>query len=176
MAGQNRHLRGDMNEILVDVRGNVVVESGDFMVHNDTAGMISNNGTVADGIPADAYAYPFNDVENGSSSQGTLNALCYVNFIGVAMDGSPSGVTEKITVATAGVFRYPMVGGSGGVTVGSLVSATSPATGTPASVQMVARINTTPGTTAYLGRIVKTESGATYVDFEIGTIYNGLKS
>jgi hypothetical protein len=92
------------------------------------------------------------------------------------MDGSVSGVTEKITVATNGVFRYPMVGGTGGVTIGALVSATSPTTGSPPSVQTVCRINTSPGTTAYLGRIVKTQSGATYVDFQIGTVYNSLMS
>lgn len=176
MAAQNRLLRGNTSSIIGQVRGNVAVEAGDFMVHNDTAGMISAGGTVADGLAADAYVYPFDMVENGSSSQATVLTLVYTNFIGVAMESSPSGVTEPITIATDGVFQYPMVGGLGGVTVGALVSATSPATDSPPSVQMVARSTDAPGCTSYLGRIVKTESGASFVQFQIGTVYSGLMS
>ena len=176
MTAHNRFLRGSKQEILVDIRGNVVVEAGDFMVRNSTVGMISEGGSLADGRAVDGYAYPLNDVENGSTSQASVIDLAYLNFIGIAKESSESGVTEAITVMTDGVFRYPMIGGSGGVTIGSLVSATSPATGTPPSAQMVARINTSPGSTAYLGRIVKTESGASFVDFQIRTIYTGLVS
>lgn len=176
MAAHSRFLRGETKEILAPIRGNVVVEAGDFMVRNSTAGMISEAGTTGDGIAVDGYAYPFNDVENSATSETSVLALLYNAFIGIAMESSPSGVTESISVATDGVFKYPMIGGPGGVTVGSLVSATSPATGTGVSVQMVARTTTSPGSTAYLGRIVKTESGASFVDFQIKTIYTGLAS
>lgn len=178
MTAFNRLLRGNQNTILAAIRGNVVVEAGDFMVHNNTAGMISAGGTAADGLAADAYVYPFNMVENGSSSHTTIMNLVYTNFLGVALESSPSGVTEQITVAVDGVVQYPMVAGIGGVTVGALVSATSSATGTPPSAQLVSRVNdaTYLGSTAYLGRIVKTESGASFVQFEIGTIYSGLMS
>lgn len=174
MTAHNRYLRGPQDAILAQVRGNTVVEAGDFMVRNGTAGVISEAGAAGDGLAVDAYVYPFNDVENGSSSQATILAYLAQNFIGVAMESSQSGDTEQITVNTNGVYQYEMVGGPGGVTVGDLVSATSPATGTPPSVQMVARSNSSPGTTAYLGRIVKTESGASFVQFQIGTLYNSF--
>lgn len=176
MTAHNRLLRGPHKEVLVDIRGNVVVEAGDFMVRNSTVGMISEAGTTGDGLAIDGYAYPFNDVENAATSQASMIDLLYNAFIGVALESSLAGVTESIAVGTEGTYSYPMIGGSGGVTLGSLISATSPATGTPPSAQMVARVNTSPGSTAYLGRIVKTESGATYVDFQIRTLFTGLAS
>lgn len=85
------------------------------------------------------------------------------------MESSPSGVTENISVAKAGVFRYPLYR-NGAVTVGALISAVSTLTaGTGVSKQAVFMSSTAPGSTAYLGYVVKTESGASFVDFQIRT-------
>jgi len=95
-------------------------------------------------------------------------------FLGVAMESSPaSGVTDNITVATSGFFRYPLHPDwvTSAVTVGSLVSAVSYELTGGVSNQHVIMIAATPGSTCYLGRCIKTESAATFVDFELMTAF-----
>jgi hypothetical protein len=161
MAGHNRYLRGSMSEIFAPVRGNIVVEPGDLMYKNE---QVSN------------YAYPFD--ENKTATAGTaFEEDIYTNFLGVATQGSETGVTENITIATGGVFRYPLDGTPSAVTLGSLVSAVSPSvSGSGGSVQAVVNHATATGngTTAYLWYCVKTESAASFVDFQIRTIFTGL--
>jgi len=165
MAAHNRHIRGKTNERLVPVRGNVVVEAGDFM-YIDTVGGV--RGTT---IAVDRYADPFNLAVNSSSSQSSIMHEIYENFLGVAMESSPSGTTEDISIASSGIFSYPLSNATGSaVTVGALISAVSPsATGTAVSAQAVVNSITQPGSTAYLGYCIKTESGASYVDFQLIT-------
>ena len=170
MTEHNRYLRGDMNEILAPVHGNTIVEAGDFMFRNDVG------GSIGAGVSADEYAYPFNLAKNSASPLTGIAYAIYTNFLGVATESSPSGVTEDIVIATGGIFRYPNYSLSA-VTIGALVSSVStPASNLGVSAQAVAIAGVARATTAYLGYIVKTESGASFVDLEIRTIYNGLAS
>jgi len=172
MTAQNRHLRGDMEEVLASVHGSTVVEAGDLMFQDKTSGV---RGASED---ADNYAYPFSYAANSATPGTGIQYGLYQNFLGVAMESSQSGVTEKISIAKAGVFRYPLYR-NGAVTVGALISAVSTLTaGTGVSNQAVFMSATAPGSTAYLGYVVKTESGASFVDFQIRTASgpNGLAS
>lgn len=165
MAGRNRHLRGDTKEILAPVRGNITIDPGDLMYMNTS---VNNN------------AYPFGECKDPTTATEVALTIL-VNFLGVAMDGSLAGVTEKISIATDGVFRFPLVGGRlSGVTLGSKVSAVSPSqAGAGVSSAWVVNHSVATGagiqhgTTAYLGYCVKTESGASYVDFQIKTMPSG---
>ena len=169
MSGKNRHLRGDINAIIAPVHSYHEVEAGDLMVLNAVAGMCGTGGT------ADNYAFPFDEVKTAAASGAVASAgFIYTYFLGVAMEDSPSGVTENITIAQSGVFRYPMhsayIGSA--VTIGALVSAVSNTLAAGVSEQVVCTNATSPvSSTAYLGYIVKTESGASFVDFELRTPY-----
>ncbi len=156
MAGYNRHLREDSEVIGARVRGNVVVENGDLMYWN----------------PNDYYAEPFKKIVSATRGD-TISGIITLGFLGVAVEGSPSGSTETIGIAQAGVMRFPLAH-PGGTTVGSKVSAVSPAIGGSAGVSdQHVSINavTSTGTTGYLGYIVKTESGASYVDFQMRSLF-----
>jgi len=175
MSGKNRHLKGAMNPIIAPVHSYHVVEAGDFMV------LDSESGTVGAGLSATNYAIPFDDAKMAAASATNCQRVLYTYFLGVAMEDSPSGVTENITIAQSGVFRYPLHSSflGAGVTVGSLVSAVSNTLAAGASVQTVAiGAASVIASTAYLGYIMKTESGATFVDFQLRTAYGpgGLAS
>lgn len=156
MAGHNRHISGDYKPILVQSPGAVTVEAGDLMYRESAQ---SNQ----------AYPFKYNSGATlGSSNENKI----HINFLGVAMEGKESGVTENITIATDGVFRYPIAGGPSAVTIGALVSAVShTGLGVGVSNQAVANAAAagTWSTTAVLGVIQKTESGASFVDFRIYT-------
>lgn len=159
MSGHNRHLRGDINEILAPVRGKTVIEAGDF-VYAHTGD--SN------------YVYPVSDFKD-SSTTGRSGSDVSKGFQGVAMEGSPSGVTENIVVATAGVFRYPLLYKSA-VTIGAVVSMVSCTAGSGATAQKVinSEAQDAGGTTVRYGVIVKTETSAvSFVDFALRTMYSG---
>ena len=151
MAGYNRYLRGNKMEIIVPVRGKTAIEAGDFCYfqHGDSY-----------------YTYPFSDHR---ASGGSYAQDLYDYFAGIAMETSPAGTTENITVATAGVFRYPLLFDSA-VTVGAVVSACTRPTGSGATNQVVTNNNDNAGsgTSVYLGIIVKTDTSATsFVDFQL---------
>lgn len=166
MSANNRYLRGKMNTVLIDTHGHTVVEPGDLMWRNDFGGLFEAASV------ADYYAYPFGDFTCASGHTITGLAL-YTYFLGVAMDGSPSGVTKKITVATTGVFKYPMHSNAG-VTLGALVSAVSNMTTSTngiSSQTVYASTTSFPGCTTYLGYITKTQTGgASFVEFALGTV------
>jgi len=177
MSGKNRHLKGAMNPIIAPVHSYHVVEAGDFMLLNATAGALVAGGS------ADNYAVPFSYTLMAAASAEMSAHVRTTYFLGVAMEDSPSGVTENITIAQSGVFRYPLhvtlVGA--GVTIGSFVSAVSNTQAAGTSNQNVAVGSHAAGAidcTAYLGYIIKTESGATFVDFQLRTAYGpgGLAS
>jgi len=161
MTAQNRHLKGDMNAIKMDVRGKTVIEAGDFVYRHSGDSY---------------YLYPFSS-QKAMSTTGACLVDIATNFMGVAMESSPSGVTEKITVATSGIFRYPLVWKSA-VTVGAVVTAVSPhASGSGVSNQYVANSTdlATSSTTVYLGKIVRTDTSAvSFVDFSLITLVSSV--
>jgi len=171
MSGKNRYLKGDINPIIAPVHSYHTVEAGDFMVINKVAGMCGVGQT------ADNYAFPFSEVKTagGAGGSGTLasQGFIYTYFLGVAMEDSPSGVTENITVATSGVFRHPLHSSLvGAVTIGALVSAVSNNLAAGVSPQVLCHGAAGAITsTAYLGYIMKTESGASFVDFQLRTAF-----
>ncbi len=171
MTALNRHIRGKTNEFLGNIKGSDIVEAGDFMFRNDQV-----DGMRAANTQKEAYVLPFNLAVNSTSSQSSIMHQLFLDFVGVAMESSPNDVTEAISIASSGVFSYPLSNATGsGVTVGALISAVSPsATGTGVSKQAVVNTTTQPGTTCYLGRCTKTESGASYVDFAIHTVMGGV--
>jgi len=171
MASQNRHLKEDINSIIAPVHSYHTVEAGDFMVLNNVGGL----GGV--GVAADNYAWPFDYclIAAASAHTGSAHAI-YTSFLGVAMEASPSGVTENITIATTGVFRYPVHSSltGGAVTIGSTVHAVSNSLAAGVSPQTISHGSSVAGiisSTAILGFIVKTESGASFVDFRIHTAF-----
>ncbi len=177
MAGHNRHLRGDTGRTTGKVHGHTVIEAGDLLVGNFQDGTVGNSTTQLY-ANSDAYVWPFSQVRP-VTTKTEFDDVVATQFVGVAMNGSLSGVTEDIDVATDGVFRYPMIDGFSAVTLGSRVSAVSPSAnsgvGSGGKSQYVANNGTqnVQGTTAFLGTIVKTESGASFVDFQIITAASG---
>ena len=131
---------------------------------------------------ADNRAYPFSWARSTSVELGFHGmTTVYNRFLGVAMESSPAGVTEKITIATAGVFRKNL-STSQNVTAGVLVSATTivvsaaliTANGVTQGISVgTGAMGTVNGpSTAYLGYCTKTESGATVADYELFTSFN----
>ncbi len=167
MAQRQRHLRGETNEVAVDVHGHTVIEKGDFVVVNNTAELFKT--AQAPETTADFYAYPVNYLG------GVTNGYYDNTFLGISMKGSASGTTEKIPIATSGVFRMPLKTQTG-VTVTQLVSgATSAAkTAYPQKVVSKTLAELTSSYFCVVGLCVKTTSGATVCDFELITRYAGV--
>jgi hypothetical protein len=177
MAGVNRHVREDTEDILAPVNGNVEVEVSDFLLLNNTDGTVGQTNSLL--LGANNYVFPFSYAKSTTGGSFIDNVLS-TQFIGIAMTASPLGVTNNITVATAGVFRYPLPGDTSAVTEGAKIGAVSPAanvasTKSGVSNQFVINHATQSGrgTTAYLGYCTKTDSGASFVDFRISTAFNG---
>jgi len=168
MSGKNRHLKGDINPIIVPVHSYHEVEAGDFMC------LDAENGVVGAGLDATNYGIPFDETKMANASATNTQRVRYTYFLGVAMEDSPSGVTENITIAQSGMFRYPLHSSfiGAGVTVGSLISAVSDTVAAGASPQHVCiGAASAIASTAYLGYIIKAESGASFVDFQLRTAY-----
>ena len=167
MAKVQRHLRGDTNEVEIDVHGNVVIEKGDLISIMNQDELYKSSLTAI--TTADYYGYPV------SFLAGVTVGYYDNSFLGVAMKGSLSGVTEKIPVATGGVFRFPLAAQTG-VTIGQLVSGSTSAAKT-AYDQVVVSKTYAELTTSYkclIGMCVKTEAAATNVDFQLITRYSGV--
>ena len=168
MSGKNRFLKGDPNTVIAPVHGYHEVEAGDFMVIDGTSGMLGV------GTTADSYAVPFKYLKMATASAANSHHQIWTHFVGVAMEDSPSGVTENITIATSGVVRYPLHSSQAGtgVTIGAKISSVSNTIAAGASNQFVA-IGTAGiiTSTAYLGYVTKSESGASFVDFQLRTAF-----
>ncbi len=91
-----RWRHGDMNSVLLPVNGGHQIPIGDLVYVKDG---LANNA-----VRCDVYAL--------RSDEG-------FSFAGVAMQHSPVGCSEKIRVATTGVFEFPKDGR--GVAIGELV-------------------------------------------------------
>ncbi len=174
MAANNRHLRGDTKEIEVPVHGHTTLEKGDMVIIMNSDNSLSSS--YAPETTADYYCYP------ASYLAGVTTYYFANQFAGIAMQGSASGSTDTVRVATAGVFRMPLKATTG-VTVGQLVAgATSGAKAMYA--QKVVSKKASEIEDEYLtaiGVCVKTEAGAENVDFELitrfsGTTYNTLNT
>ena len=162
----NRHLFGDMLPIQVDVPDCVKVVAGDLMLlcENDNYQL---NVDLRTRSGQTNYAYPW---ASGATVSQNLSATTGP-LIGVAMDDSPSGSTDTIGVATAGVFEFPLQA-QAGVTVGQVVQSSVPAgyvrtAQTTASYQVL--MNSSGGIT--LGYCVKTEAQARTIQFLLRTKY-----
>lgn len=167
MSAENRHLRGETNEIEIDIHGHTVVEKGDFMVTMRADSMFLNTKTPE--TTADYYGY------NVDKLAAVTPYYFDANFVGIAMKGSISGTTEKIPVATTGIFRMPLKAQTG-VTVGQLVCAATSAAKVM-SDQIVVSKKTSELTDEYfaiVGTVVKTEAGASNVDFNLITRFSGV--
>lgn len=169
MSDVNRHLRGDTEEVLVDVHGNTVIEKGDLTFIFSASNTLKNTMPSAR-TTADWYAYPV------SYLAGSTPLYFDVQFAGVAMKGSKSGVTEKIPIATSGIFRFPLASATG-VTIGNLVTGCTSA----ATVNYNQTVRSQPVsvlTDEYnmaLGICVKTQTGAaTDVDFKLISRLSGV--
>ena len=177
----NRHLYGDTMPVQVTVPDCIRSESGDLMVLAiETCAIASQiqkfSGGVASKSGATGYAYP---MSAGSTVANETN-YAYLGFIGVALDDSPKGTTSTISVATAGVFRFPVAGGVGGVTVGQLaqnciVPVLSNFDSNPTEAYTVRVASTKGGGDASgcsIGYVVKTEgSTPSNVDVQIRTLF-----
>lgn len=179
MAGNVRNLRGNTKQIRATVPGSVVVEAGDLVGLNYVDGYYGAGG-VANLNQANGYIYPLGYCRPATGGSGMDIAIAE-SFAGVALTGSASGSTDEVVVGVDGIARYPIIIGPSAVTIGARVSAVSgtPLTGT--SNQTVAvNADRTPahstGTTGYLGTVVKTESGASFVDFTLWTRSNKMRS
>jgi len=138
------------------------VESGDLMVIATlTTGVASFvqkfSGGVASKSGATGYAYP---IHAGSTYTNASN-YSFLGFAGVAMDDSPKGTTSTISIATAGVFRFPVAGSVGGVTVGQLAQYSIP----PAISDFAAN-----PTEAYTVRVASVKGGAGASGCSIGWV------
>ena len=165
MAKHNRHLRGKTDEVIINIHGNTVVDAGDLMFIDSSAGV---RGA---GNAPDNYGYPFEAATaiNGVSTATAVFDLLEPRFLGIAMETSPTGVTEIISVATAGVFKMPMPADTG-VTIGTLVSAVSPAATIINSTQVAGESSTGYNASCLLGYVTKSAaSPVAFVEFEVRT-------
>jgi len=167
MAAVNRHLRGETREVEVPVHGHTVIEKGDLLAIMRVNSTLKV--TVTPETTADWYAYPLTTL-----SDATTNYFA-CQFGGIAMEGSKSGTTQTIPMATAGIFRYPLVATTG-VTVGQLVCPATSAAKTFYTQQVVSKAASelTDEYQTQIGYVVKTEAGATNVDFNLVTQFSGV--
>jgi len=157
----NRHLRGATNEIMLRVNGGTVVNVGDLMFIDATAGARHSATITYAGFPANMCA-------------SNTHYYFESNFAGVAMSSSISGVTEDIPVATSGVFRFPVTAAAGQtVSPSFFVSGASfGANGTSIFAQKVVC-----GPVLNEGRIgycVRAQTATSTVDFIILTRFSGV--
>jgi hypothetical protein len=166
--GVHRHLYGKADEVQVTVRETVTVKPGDLMFLNNTNSFVTNQLAGASAA-ADYYAYPWAAGKEWDVPASGVTS-CNYGFVGVAMDDSPNGSTDTISIATKGVFRFAL-GTKGAVTIGAVVQAYRPS-GFDASSSTTAsrQVQTAITSGGSVGYCIKTESGASNVDFRIRTL------
>jgi len=156
----NRHIRGDTNEVYLRKKATIAVNTGDLIFIEAVVG-------AAQSAAATYLAFP------AAIAKGNTHHYFEQNFVGVAMSGSPSGVTEDIPVATTGIFRFPVTSATGQTcSPGYIVSGASYGAG-GASV-FSQKVVVGPGLSeGRIGFCVKAEGGATTVDVAILTRFTG---
>lgn len=163
-SSNNRHLRGETNEVQVHVDGNVVINQGDLVIIEGVDGAAQQGNINYAGFPA-------------SWAKGCTHAYFGTTFIGVAMNSSPSGVTGHIAVATTGIFRFPVSPGTpADVSCGYIVSgATYGASGTSVFSQKVtaeAAASVDAGD-ARIGLVIRGQKSSSTVDFQLMGRFSG---
>ena len=164
----NRHLYGAMLPIQANVPDCVVVKPGDLMLVATGGSRADLNAALRTKSGNTSYCYPM--------AAGCTVSTNYVDitkvgghFIGVALDDSPYGSTDTISVATAGVFEFPLAAAAG-VTLGYLAKAKpsgySAGSATTASYQLIPQ----SGGGVSVGWVQKTEIGAKTVRVMIRTL------
>lgn len=88
MANTFRYLRGETNEVSMNVASATVIEVGDFILFKATG----------------SYAIPPTSLADAGDAAANREAAAD-GFVGIALTGSQVGETDKITVATSGVFK-----------------------------------------------------------------------
>ena len=152
----DRHLRGDTNEVMAAVAGNVVIKQGDLIIMELVSDIAQQGSATYKAYPA-AYVSGVGALKFGSG------------FVGVAMNSSASGVTEDIPVATTGIFRFPVSPSAGQTTLaGYIVSgATYGASGTSVFSQKVtAEVAASVDLSdARIGMVIRGQTTSTTCDF-----------
>lgn len=103
MANVDRHVWWDKKPVQIQVRGSTVIEKGDLLFVDRIDGL-RNNGSSS----ANNSAYPFGKVGGTTKTLASNQQLAAAHFLGMAMEQSFSGITEQLTVATAGHLKYPL--------------------------------------------------------------------
>jgi len=170
MAAVSRHLRGDTKEVAMDIHGHTVIEKGDIVwTYKISTFGCKTTAPGGNAQTADWYTYPVSDLA------GCTCTYFDAQFAGIAMKGSISGTTEKIPVATAGIFRFPLAATTG-VTIGQIVAGATSAAATMSNQIVISKTHAelTDEYHNILGLCVKTEAGATNVDFNLITQFSGV--
>jgi len=163
------HVYGDPLPIHIDIPDSVTVKPGDIVFlarvdHYLNVGLRSSSGLTG-------YGYPL----AAGSTDTSVVANWAPLFAGIAMDDSPKGSTDAISVGTAGVWELPLAS-QAGVTIGNLVKAQTP-TGFDATasttgsyqVTTVAHLGGGGSSGNSLGYVVKTKASAKSAFVQIRT-------
>ena len=121
MANVMRWRYGDTNPVVLPVAALTVIDIGDLIYQSSGA------------------ALPASELSDVGTEAGNQEAFHDV-FVGVAMQASPSGVSNPIRVATSGVFEFDCV--STTAEVGDLFGADEDGTGVELMSQVVAKVAT----------------------------------
>ena len=121
MANTMRWRYGDTNPVMIPVASSTVIEIGDLVYQASGAGK-----------PA--------AVQADQGTEAANQELFHDNFLGVAMQASPSGADDPIRVATTGVFEFDCL--SATVDIGDLLGADEATSGTELTNQTVAKVAT----------------------------------
>jgi hypothetical protein len=121
MANVMRWRYGDTNPVMLPVAALTVIEIGDLIYQ------------------ASGAALPASELADAGSEAGNQEAF-HDLFVGVAMQASPSGVSNPIRVATSGVFEFECI--STTAEVGDLFGADEDGTGVELLSQVVAKVAT----------------------------------
>lgn len=163
-TGTDRHLRGDTNEVMGAVEGNVVIKQGDLVILATTIGAAQQGSATYKAYPA-------------SWCKGVTPTYWASSFAGVAMNSSKSGVTEDIAIATTGIFRFPVSTTAGQTTLaGYIVSGAT--YGSPiksfaqkVSVEAAADMDKND---ARIGMVIRGQTTSTTCDFMLtGSRFSG---
>lgn len=103
MADVNRHIKWPTWAPAVQVRGSTEVDKGDLIFLDRINGLRDNGNSSGNNS-----AYPFRTIGGTTKTLVSNQDLAADNFLGVAMGGSDSGVTENIAVAVSGHFEFPL--------------------------------------------------------------------
>jgi len=165
----NRHLRGDMLPVIGTVPDCVTVKPGDLVflaryMHLDV------NRSLASKSGGTNYVYPYSaGVTHSALVSGSTTFAA--RFLGIALDDSPKGSTDSISIATAGVFEFPLTSRAG-VTIGKLAAGIAP-TGFSTSSQTTGAYSAAQSATygCSIGWVYRTQSSASKVAVFIRTSY-----